>query len=92
MCRTSSVVFNIAPILPQHPKPKGKITNHFRLFLMAPNRPQHICTSKVSVSAVLRSTNVSRYDFDAAASTPGSNDPIGTFQNVPMWLCCAGTF
>ncbi|KIM57049.1 hypothetical protein SCLCIDRAFT_29111 [Scleroderma citrinum Foug A] len=28
MRRTSSVVFNIAPVLPQHLNPKGPQTNH----------------------------------------------------------------
>ena len=84
--RTSSIVFNIAPILPQHPKPKGKITNHFRLFLMDPNQPQRVCASKVSVSSVLRLTNVSRYNFDAATSMPGFNDPTGMYRRVSGWL------
>jgi len=35
---------------------------------------------KVSVCAILRSTNVcTRYNFDPSALTPGSTDPIGMF-------------
>ncbi|KIM60693.1 hypothetical protein SCLCIDRAFT_934753 [Scleroderma citrinum Foug A] len=71
MHRASSVVLNVAPVLPQHSKPKGKINNCFRLFSTAPNRPQRVCTSKVSISDLLRSTNISSNaleHFQVAAS------------------------
>ena len=45
---------------------------------------------KVSVSVFTRSTDVSRYGFDMAASTFGSNDPKGTSRKVSAWLCGAG--
>jgi len=42
---------------------------------------------KVSVCAVSHSTNVcTRYNFDPSTLTPGSTDPIGTFQAVSRWL------
>ena len=47
--------------------------------------------SKVSLSTVLRSINVCRCDFDTAASTAGSVDPMETFGVVSRWLHDAGT-
>ena len=42
--------------------------------------------SKVSPSTVLRSTDMSRFRFDAATLTLGSNDPIGTYGGVSTQL------
>ena len=47
--------------------------------------------SKVSPSADSRSTDVCRFRFDAATSTLGSNDPIGTYRGVSAWLGSLGT-
>ena len=33
-----------------------------------------------------------RFDLVSSMSMPGSNDPTGTFRNVPMWLRSAGAF
>ena len=46
--------------------------------------------SKVSPSADSRSTDVCRFRFDAATSTLGSNDPIGTSRKVSAWLRSMG--
>ena len=48
--------------------------------------------SKISVSTILHSTNFSRYDFDAAPSTSGSNDPIATLWSISEWLRHIGTY
>ena len=48
--------------------------------------------SKVSPSAILHSTDISRFRFDVATSTPGSNDPIGMSGGVSELLVSSGTF
>ena len=42
--------------------------------------------SKVSLLDLIRLTDVCRFRFDAATSTLGSNDPIGTYGEVSAWL------
>ena len=74
MHRASSVVLNVVPVLPQHPKPKGKITNYSPLFSRSPIQPQHVNAFKVSPSTVSHLTHVCRYDLDMAALMPGSVD------------------
>ena len=49
-------------------------------------------TSKVSPSGISRSTDVSRFHFDAAAATDGSVDPTAMFQSVSEWLCELGVY
>ena len=46
--------------------------------------------SKVSPSADSHSTDVCRFRFDAATSTLGSNDPIGTYRGVSARLGSLG--
>ena len=46
----------------------------------------------MSPSADSRSINVYRFRFDAAASTPGSNDPIGTSGGVSELLRGVGAY
>ena len=46
----------------------------------------------VSLLFVIETLDLDLYRFDlhSSASTLGSNDPIGPFQQVPTWLCRAG--
>jgi len=83
---SSSVVSIVAPMLPQHPKLEGKFTNPSCLLFRSLHRLDCVNASKVSVSAVSRSTDVYRFDLDATASTPGSIDPIGLVRVVSGWL------
>ena len=46
----------------------------------------------MSVSIFTRSTDISRFNLDAATSTPGSNNPTGMFQRVSVWLGSSGMF
>ena len=48
--------------------------------------------SKVGVLNFFRLTNISRFEFDAAALTPGSNDPIGMSGGVSKLLRSVGTY
>ena len=88
----SSVVFNIAPQLPQHPGFKGKFIKPFYSLFRSPDRPDRITAFKVSVSVFRRSTDISRYGFDTATLTAGSNDLQATFWVVWEWLHAAHTF
>ena len=51
-----------------------------------PPQLDHVTASQVSISAVLHSTNVSRFELDAATLTFGSMDLPATFRIVRGWL------
>ena len=76
----------VAPRLPLLPAFNGKLTNRSDSFSRSPCCPHCVNASQVSTSAVFRSTDVCRFDLDAAASTAGSNDSVRTFRGVPAWL------
>ena len=82
----SSVVIDVAPRLPQHPALEGKYLQPYYSPFRFPGRPDRVNASKVSPSAFSRSTDVSRYCFDAAAATDGSVDPTAMFRSVSEWL------
>ena len=86
MRRHSSVVTIVAPRLPLHPGFNGKLLQSSDLLFRSPCRPQRVIAFKVGVSAVSHSTDICRFNLDTSVSTPGSNDPIGTFQIVSRWL------
>ena len=69
----------LTAVLPLHPALNGKITNHSVLLSSSLLQPQCVNTSQVSLSAVLRSTDVSRLHFDAATLTDWSVDIPVTF-------------
>ena len=83
---SSSMVFNIAPKLPQHPRFKGKFIKPFNSLFRSPFRPDHVNASKVSASVHSCSTDVCRLDLDAAALTVGSVDSVSTVWRVSEWL------
>ncbi|KIM50027.1 hypothetical protein SCLCIDRAFT_34755 [Scleroderma citrinum Foug A] len=66
--------------------------------VIAPRLPWHPIfedhddVSKVGVLDFFRLTNISRFEFDAAALTPGSNDPIGMSGGVSKLLRSVGTY
>ncbi|KIM68356.1 hypothetical protein SCLCIDRAFT_20265 [Scleroderma citrinum Foug A] len=69
------MVIDVAPKLPQHPGFKG--------------RPDRMNASKARTEEYPRSWVAwahPRSDLDAAVTTPGSNDPIGTFRFDLGWL------
>ena len=84
-----------APRLPRRPGLHGKPIQPSDILFRFPDRLDCVNASKVSPSGVLRSTDVSRFRFDAAASTLGSNDPIGTSRGVwgiSEWLHRGGAY
>ena len=81
------MVFNIASMLPLHPAFKGRLTNPSDMLFRSLNGLHCNMASQVSISAVLRLTDVYRFDFDAATSTPESNDSISTLSSILRWLC-----
>ena len=91
-CNSSSVVFNIAPKLPQHPRFKGKFIKPFNSLFRSPFRPDRVNASKVSASVHLRSTDICRLDLDAAASTVGPMDSVLTVWSVSAWLRNASAY
>ena len=73
-------------VLPLHPALNGKITNRSVLLSSSPLRPQCVNASQVSRLDFFCSTNVSRFNLDAAASTPGPMDSVLTVWSVSTWL------
>ena len=88
----SSVVIDVAPRLPRHPALEGKYLQPYYSPFRFPGRLDHVNTSKVSPSAFSRSTDISRYHFDVATLTPGSNDHGEMFGDVWRWLRKSGTY
>ena len=86
LCNRSSVVIDVVPRLPRHPALEGKYLQPYYSPFRFPGRPDRVNVSKVSPSAFSHLTDVSRYHFDAAVLTFGSNDPAGTSQRVYEWL------
>ena len=82
----SSVVIDVTPRLPRHPALEGKYLQPYYSPFRFPGRPDRVNASKVSPSTFSRSTDVSRYRFDAAALTMGYIDPMKTFGVVSGWL------
>ena len=74
------------PRLPRHPALKGKFIKPSEILFRFPGRSDRINASQVSLSAVPRPTDISRFDLDAATSTAGPMDPMEVFWNVCGWL------
>ena len=91
-CGSSSVVSVVAPTLPLLPILAGKFIERSDMPFRSPYRPHRDIASMVSGSDHLRSTDVYSCDLDATASTPGSNDSIGSVRVVSGWLRRAGAF
>ncbi|KIM57153.1 hypothetical protein SCLCIDRAFT_1219700 [Scleroderma citrinum Foug A] len=81
---SASSVF--APRLPWHPALKGKFTKPSDILFRFPGRSDRINASQVSLSAIPRPTDISRFNLDAATSTAGPMDPMEAFGNVCGWL------
>ena len=86
------MVFNFVPRLPQHPGFNSKLTNRSDLFSRSPRCPHRVNASQVSVSDLLHSTDVSRYEFYSSTLMAGCVDPTETFGDVWRWLRGLGTF
>ena len=76
------MVLNVVPRLPQLPALKGKFIKPFYSLFRSPDRPDCNNVSMVGVPDPQRSTNICRFEFNLAAVTPRSIDPIGTLWSI----------
>ena len=57
------------PRLPRHPALKGKFIKPSDILFRFPGRSDRVNASQVSLSAIPRSTDISRFDLDAVSRT-----------------------